>query len=735
MDEIKPVAIAQNVNLNLDATGSGSITAAQVNNGSSDACGIKSYSLNKSDFDCSNVGNNTVTLTVTDNNDNVSTATAMVTVKDVTAPVAKAKAFTSNLDANGQATLLSTDINDGSSDACGIATYTLSKENFNDKNVGVNTVTLTVTDNNGNSASADAVVTVKDITAPEAKAKNIDVELDENGNVSIDGEDVDNGSTDACGIKSKSVSPSSFTCANLGNNTVTLTVTDVNGNTSTTTSIVTVLDKVAPVAKAKSITIELDATGSATIVAGDINNNSTDNCGIKLLSADKSACDCSNVGNNSVILTVTDNNDNVSTATAMVTVKDATAPMVKVKAFTLNLDANGQATLLSTDFNDGSSDACGIATYSLSKDNFDKNDLGNQEVTLTVVDKNGNKSTDKAIVTVKDTISPIVKANDIEIIITNGGDLEVVGADVNNGSKDNCEITTYTLTGAKTKFGCADRGNSFIVKLTAQDASGNSAYATAKITVKGSATTAPSITHDWTEYSGSYFYPYHSAKVKFTTTTKSGYSYSWSGNDISGSTSGSSVEVLPTKEGNLTLTATAKDADGCTASSTAKLCVFNIAVPGSNNSKVYVCHNKGSNAVGAPDNVTLETSISGAKSHLTQHSKDGIGVCGTTYDCSKLSARSKQDESGVVGQLLTTGELSFMVYPNPSDDRFMIEVESEGVTTVSQVRILDMSGRIVETATLKANVAIEVGRDLIPGIYNIQVSNGGMVSSSRLIKQ
>jgi hypothetical protein len=139
--------------------------------------------------------------------------------------------------------------------------------------------------------------------------------------------------------------------------------------------------------------------------------------------------------------------------------------------------------------------------------------------------------------------------------------------------------------------------------------------------------------------------------------------------------------------------------------------------------------------VGAPDNVTLETSISGAKNHLTQHSKDGIGVCGTTYDCSKLSARSKQDESGVVGQLLTSGELSFMVYPNPSDDRFMVEVESEGITSVSVVRITDMLGRIVETATLNPNVAIEVGRNLIPGIYTISISNGGMESSSRLIKR
>ena len=45
------------------------------------------------------------------------------------------------------------------------------------------------------------------------------------------------------GIASYSANPNTFTCAN-----VQLTVTDVNGNTATCTSIVTVQDLVPPVA-------------------------------------------------------------------------------------------------------------------------------------------------------------------------------------------------------------------------------------------------------------------------------------------------------------------------------------------------------------------------------------------------------------------------------------------------------------------------------------------------------
>ncbi len=52
-----------------------------------------------------------------------------------------------------------------------------------------------------------------------------------------------------------------------------------------------------------------------------------------------------------------------------------------------------------------------------------------------------------------------------------------------------------------------------------------------------------------------------------------------------------------------------------------------------------------------------------------------------------------------------------------------------------QGAITEMASRVVETASMNPNIAIEVGRELIPGIYNIQVRNGGLVSSSRLIKK
>ena len=403
----------------------------------------------------------------------------------------------------------------------------------------------------------------------------------------------------------------------------------------------------------------------------------------------------------------------------------------------MNLDANGSATITVANIEDGSTDNCSVTSKSLSKTSFDCSNRGDNTVTLTVEDAAGNTNSTTATVKVVDATAPVARAKNLDITISNGADVTITAADINNGSTDNCSIVSKDLTG-QVKFGCADRGKTFTVTLTVKDAAGNSNSATATVTVKGSLTIAPVVSNDFKGLynDGRYFFPYNSEKVKFTTSTQTGYSYSWSGNDISGSTTGSYVYAIPTKEGKLTLTATATDANGCTASATGNICVFNVAVPNTSNSKVYVCHDKGSNSVGATGYVTVEVSISGATSHLTQHSKDAIGVCGTTYNCSNLSARSKSMDENSVGQLMDLGEhMSVLVYPNPSDNVFMIKLESEEITTVSDVFITDMAGRVVESAKINPNVAIEVGRDLIPGIYNIQVRNGATVSSSRLIKR
>ncbi|MCZ4320264.1 HYR domain-containing protein, partial [Aequorivita viscosa] len=123
--------------------------------------------------------------------------------------------------------------------------------------------------------------------------------------------------------------PASGSTFAVGDTTVTLSVTDSDGNTETCDFIVTVVDNEDPVAVCQDITVDLDpVTGMATITAADLDNGSMDNCAIASMTLDVSSFDCSNVGPNTVTMTVTDTAGRTATCTSTVTVQDVTAPEV-----------------------------------------------------------------------------------------------------------------------------------------------------------------------------------------------------------------------------------------------------------------------------------------------------------------------------------------------------------------------------------------------------------------------
>jgi gliding motility-associated-like protein/uncharacterized repeat protein (TIGR01451 family) len=114
---------------------------------------------------------------------------------------------------------------------------------------------------------------------------------------------------------------------NLGVTTVTYTVTDRLGLSATCSFTVTVEDNTAPTAICQDIEIDLDlATGIATITAADIDGGSFDNCTIASIEASRTQFDCTDLGANTVILTVTDAAGNISTCEATVTINYAVNP-------------------------------------------------------------------------------------------------------------------------------------------------------------------------------------------------------------------------------------------------------------------------------------------------------------------------------------------------------------------------------------------------------------------------
>ncbi len=391
----------------MDATGNATIAEDAVNDGSTDACGGLIFDTDVTSFSCANVGTNDVKLTVTDKNGNSASKPAVVTVEDKIKPTVVTQPVTIYLDAAGKASTTAAAVNNGSTDNCSIASYALSKTNFDCSNVGANTVTLTVTDVNGNSNSATATVTVVDNIKPTVLTKTDIIYLDAYGNASTSVKAIDKGSYDNCGIATMTLSKTSFDCSNVGANTVTLTVTDVNGNVNSAPAFVIVQDKITPTVITRNIIAELDNEGKVSITPAQIDNGSKDNCseGVNVYKLSKTDFDCSNVGANTVTLTVTDVNGNTSSATAIVSVEDHISPKVLAENVKGYLDSKGSYTLEWTG-NASISDNCGIQKKEFSKTSFDCSNVGENDVDIIVTDMSGNVTRKTFKLTLEDGTTP-----------------------------------------------------------------------------------------------------------------------------------------------------------------------------------------------------------------------------------------------------------------------------------------------------------------------------------------
>jgi hypothetical protein len=143
------------------------------------------------------------------------------------------------LNAAGLAYLLPEMVNAGSQGACGIDSLRVSPETFDCNNVGPQMVIFTVTDHHSCSRTSEVLVNVVDDIAPIAQCRNITILIDESCTYSIEPSDIDDGSSDACGV-SLSININSFDCGDVGQHAVELTVTDPSGNFSQCTATVNV---------------------------------------------------------------------------------------------------------------------------------------------------------------------------------------------------------------------------------------------------------------------------------------------------------------------------------------------------------------------------------------------------------------------------------------------------------------------------------------------------------------
>ncbi|MBN1820177.1 MAG: gliding motility-associated C-terminal domain-containing protein, partial [Prolixibacteraceae bacterium] len=358
----------------------------------SDNCGIvdESFTLISEDI------NNTVPRVmiriyeIADSCGNTGTCMMNLTINDSIPPHAVCNSIEVQLDSSGNLTLTRVElltVASGSFDNCTPfvdLALEISPNTVNCSNIGVPVVvTLVVTDQMGFQSTCQTTVIVRDETAPVANCHDTIVYLDDRGNVKIDESMIDNGSYDNCGIYSMFIDRNRFSCDDVGDNTVTLTVVDNLANVATCTSTVTVLDTIPPDAYCQDIVLYIEGNDTIEITASEIDVGSFDVCGVDTMELSRYKFTCDDVGITPVTLYVTDVNGNQSECIANVTIIGNSPPVanndirytvvnipVDINIFENDYDENGrldfETFILNNTLQHGTlteGDSTGIFTY------------------------------------------------------------------------------------------------------------------------------------------------------------------------------------------------------------------------------------------------------------------------------------------------------------------------------------------------------------------------------------
>lgn len=737
------------------------------------------------------VGSTQITWTVTDIHGNVNTTVQNITVNDEEKPVALTQNITIQLDASGAASITPAQINNGSTDNCGIASITLDKTSFYCSNVGVNTVTLTVTDIHGNVSTATATVTVQDNIAPVAIAKNITLGLGTQvgGLVTITAADVNNGSSDACGIASMTVVPASFGCVNVGANTVTLTVTDVNGNVSTTTAVVTVVDDKGPVPTVLTLPVingqcyataltlkpgehEEDHDGEDDDHEGDDDDDhegieldhyrlvaptAMDNCSGLITGTTTDPLTYYNQGTYIIHWKFVDAKGNVTIQEQTVIVKDniaprpkyATLPVIKGEC-SVTIGGNGKGEKgedKGNDDNDHSNgawakDNCSGWIKGTTTSPLTYTVQGTYTITWDYNDGHGNISHQLQTVIVKDVTAPKINAPKDKTVACGSSILPAVTGMAT--ATDNCSTPVITFTDVNS-------GTQITRTWKATDDAGNTSTAVQLIKLTPAFSATVSSTPTSTVYTGGtakniYLgYGAQSTTLSVTGLPAGSYTYTWSGGSLSSNTSATPV-FNATASGVYTFYVTVSNASGCSSTASISICVTDVRVPGSNGSLIYVCH-QGSNKSGGTQ--TLSVPVAQVAAHLANScggkGGDRLGSCSssactTNTDISAVDPIVKEviELKGLkadVSSAAPIDDIKVTVMPNPSTTYFTLKFESKDQKTPMSLRVMDASGRAIDSKQqIDPSSTIQIGHNYPSGTFYTEVIQGNRRKVVQLIK-
>jgi len=469
-----------------------------------DNCGVVTVTNTHNPGDIFPVGTTTVTYTFTDgaNPANVTICTFTVTVIDNEAPVIVDCPTDIVVDNDpGQCGANVTWTAPSATDNCGLTTWT---SNFNSGDffpIGTTTVIYTAEDAQGNVTTCSFTVTVEDVEAPVITCPS-DTSIVTMINtcwmqVWYDAPVI----TDNCDASSLTVSYSAppGSLFNIGDSTVVVTVTDAAGNQTTCSFVVTVIDPQPPVINVCPIDMTINnVTDSCGGFASWIQPTVFDNCDFTLTNTivfqgNIIAQNVSNINNylpvgiSTVTYIAQDLSGGFATCTFNVTVIDVQAPTFVVAPqdttiFSVSDDCGAPYTWAEPTVIDNCAvDTVFYASIPAGFENGDVFPVGETTIVYTAIDIYGNSSTHTFVITVIDTIAPIIDNCPTDIVInTVPGECGVFVTWEEVTATDNCgmlEITANINSGTYFFVGV------WPIVITATDIYGNSSTCEFTVTV------------------------------------------------------------------------------------------------------------------------------------------------------------------------------------------------------------------------------------------------------------
>jgi rhamnogalacturonan endolyase len=679
-------------------------------------------------------GTTTVTWTVKDESGNTQTATQQVTVVDDVKPTITApedvQAGTNNGCSATSVVLGTPAVSDNCSDADHL---TVTNDAPNEFPQGTTTVTWTVKDAAGNTTTATQQVTVVDDVKPTITAPANVQNGTNNGctatSVALGTPTVSDNCSDANHLTVTNDAPNEFP---QGTTTVTWTVKDAAGNTSTATQQVTVVDDVKP-----SITAPANVEGgtnngcSATGVALGI-PTVTDNCSdADHLTVTNDAPTVFPQGTTTVTWTVKDAAGNTSTATQQVTVADDVKPTITTPAaVTVNAD-NGNCSASNVSLGTPvTADNCSVASVTNNAPLFYP--VGTTVVTWTVKDAAGNTSTGTQTVTVIDDQKPTVTLVANPQVTLSGGSYTLREGDVILSKTDNCGIASVNVPSIR--FTCNNIGiNS--VSLSVTDIHNNMFTATVNVNVIG-AIPSPGITVSRTNttYTGAgtdktIFIGYGTQSLNLTasntTSSPANTAYTWSPSGSLNTSAGNSTTYTPgaTQVGTNVITALATNEYGCTKAATVQIVVVDARC----GDKILVCEKPDAKNPQAQENCV---SIDAVPARLTNGAT--LGHC-TNMITAATTTSGMVDKTEVVQPSIKVN-----VYPNRTSGQFNVQLNHYKASKAT-VMIIGINGLVVTqkeigllggVQTIKFNMSNEA-----QGLYLIKVISDDGIRTEKLVIQ